>query len=72
MKEQFCNYDISLRLKNLGFDEPCLAWNNLNTLSGFGYWKQEKNIWRNSELHTGYITAPPLFQQAIDWFQGKT
>ena len=23
MKKQFCNYDISLKLKNLGFDEPC-------------------------------------------------
>ena len=43
MREQFCNYDISLRLKNLGFDEPCLAWHNLNSLSGLGYWKQEKN-----------------------------
>ena len=70
MKEQFCNYDISLRLKNLGFDEPCLAWHNLNALGKFGYWKQEKNIWKNSELHTGYITAP-LFQQTIDWLRGE-
>lgn len=70
MREQFCNYDISLKLKNLGFDESCLAWHNLNALSGFGYWKQEKNIWRNSELHTGYITAP-LFQQATEWLREK-
>jgi hypothetical protein len=70
MKKQFCNYDISLKLKNLGFDEPCLAWYNLNTLCKLGYWKQEKNIWKNSELNTRYITAP-LFQQVIDWFREK-
>jgi hypothetical protein len=26
MKNQFCNYEISLNLKELGFDEPCFAY----------------------------------------------
>ena len=32
MKEQFCNYEISLKLKELGFDEEC-----------FGYYTSMKN-----------------------------
>lgn len=31
MKEQFCDYNISLRLKELGFDEPCLAYYTTGT-----------------------------------------
>ena len=26
MREQFCSYEIALKLKELGFDEPCIAY----------------------------------------------
>ena len=26
MNEQFCSYEIAVKLKELGFDEPCLAY----------------------------------------------
>ena len=26
MKEQFVTYEIALKLKELGFDEPCIAY----------------------------------------------
>ena len=62
IQSQFCSYEIALKLKELGFDEECIGWYNLNILCKFGYWKQDKNIFCNSELHTGYIAAP-LWQQ---------
>ena len=68
MKEQFCTFDIALKLKELGFDEKC-----------FGYFK-EGDITGNHELtysvgihnrvtqkfNSGTIAAP-LWQQVVDW-----
>ena len=73
MKEQFCTYEISLKLKELGFDEEC-----------FGYWRNEDFTF---PLTIGKITTKfdfddninyhnfkclaPLWQQCIDWFREK-
>ena len=70
MKSQFVPYEIALALKELGFDEPCIAWYNPKILAKFGYWHQEKNIWRNTECYANYITAP-LYQQVEQWFREK-
>ena len=75
MKGQFVPYEIALKLKEKGFDEPC-----------FGYYTQYTGIEENhlsyvsnriSENHNSNITTPhwyvgvdvtaPLWQQVIDW-----
>lgn len=67
LPSQFCSYEIALKLKKLGFNEPCLT-----------YWKSEKqlhtdlsiNNWTNNEKKCIIVTAP-LWQQAIDHIREK-
>lgn len=81
MKEQFVTYEIAKELKELGFDEICIACyiTNGNEIK-IKYEKpdyllsQEKAAyifdyeWHGTEYNT--ILAP-LWQQAIDWFREK-
>ena len=64
MKEEFVTYEIALKLKELGFDEPC-----------FGYFpplKKEITVWYNPEItNSGEFILAPLWQQVIDWFREK-
>lgn len=69
IRKQFATYEIALKLKELGFDEVCLAVyfkNKFQLVKGF-------NI-NNVDLHVanefGGILAP-LWQQVIDWFREK-
>lgn len=68
MKKQFCSHKISSDLRELGFDEECLA-----------YWKKNEIILYSSKSEItqkvifdnyGGIKAP-LYQQVIDWFREK-
>jgi len=71
MEKEFVPYELALRLKELGFNEPC-----------FGRWwfradmhklnEEELEILRSNyfELPEHYILAP-LFQQAFRWFREK-
>jgi hypothetical protein len=69
IRNQFCSYEIALKLKELGFDEPC-----------FGCW--ENNIEFHIPFVVGYdLIAPdnfnskdncvsaPLWQQCVEWFR---
>lgn len=71
MKEQFVTYEIALKLKELGFNEECLA-----AFSDDEY----HDLLHLCENQTGgnftiesfkYGTRAPLWQQAIDWFRVK-
>ncbi len=70
MKEQFCDYETSKMLKELGFDEPCLAqWNILKDekfLSAF----HEGNFRYYENSFKANLTAP-LWQQAKAWIWDK-
>ena len=77
IQNQFCNYKIALKLKELGFNEECISWyfndkiNNsihiCDILALNKYYKQED--FKNT-TNTEYILAP-LWQQVIDWFREK-
>ena len=66
MKEQFVSYEIALKLKELGFDECCLAVyfkDKFQLIKGF-------NI-NNVDLHVANemdAILAPLWSQVIDWF----
>lgn len=69
MKKEFVPYELAVKLKELGFDEICIASYfipNLHSLKFPNYWKQ------NSTLSMGEdgCTAP-LYQQAFRWFREK-
>ncbi len=59
MEKEFVTYEIALKLKELGFDETCLA-NYLSTK------KLDISLWRH-----GFDIPAPLYQQAFRWFREK-
>ena len=67
MEKEFIPYEQALALKELGFDEQCLALYDLDgkiTIE-FVNWKNAKNRKSN------YLIATPLYQQSFRWFREK-
>ena len=66
IEKEFVPYAESLALKELGFDEPCLAYyypiDNIN----FGL-----RTYINIKHQDRYFTNTPLYQQAFRWFREK-
>lgn len=73
MEKEFVTYEIALKLKELGFDEPCIA-----------YWKNNKE-WHHpilcsefkldnsrtdfyNQCNNNEEISAPLYQQVIEWF----
>lgn len=67
MKEQFVTFDIALKLKELGFNKPCM---------GLYYIKDKEFVKTNYSSSNNIITNDiivdaPLWQQAIEWIREK-
>jgi hypothetical protein len=81
MKEQFVTYEIAKRLKELGFNEPCLATYNERrdevefqmftsyNMAGQNNAQPPKGF-LNSVVHKKIICAP-LWQQVEEWLREK-
>jgi len=64
MTKEFTPYDRALKLKQLGFDEECIAYYDLrNNLEFYG----GDNL---KDTHCVQLNTP-LFQQAFRWFREK-
>ena len=62
MEEQFVPYELALKLKELGFEEECLAsYNHVGKKLNIGEFVS----------HGKYSILAPLWQQAIDFFREK-
>ncbi len=81
MEKEFVPYELALRMKKLGFDEPCLAVFEIivvgDTKPKFRYNWTGEDKWFNhnknkSEYkdHDWYWSAP-TFSQAFRWFREK-
>ncbi len=80
MIQEFVNYDIALKLKDIGFDEDCLAGYQ-PTRSGdiklFFKSTKQSGISTNPPCYGKYchqnkhIVKAPLYQQVFGWFRGK-
>jgi len=75
MKKEFLSYDLALKLKDLGFDEPCFAFYGL---SRDNYKTIRLSIFQNlktdylPDIHHLDVTCDaPLWQQTFDWFREK-
>ncbi len=64
MKKEFVTYEIGLELKNLGFDEPCLAGYSTST---------EKLEYYSRPLVTkdSFTVDAPTYSQAFSFFREK-
>ena len=67
MKNEFLPYDRALKLKQLGFDEPCFA--RFNNDGDLLIAHTEKYIIDNGVDRSEFFTLAPLFQQASRWFR---
>jgi hypothetical protein len=75
-EKEFIPYQQALELKELGFDEPCLAyWYNETPTNSQGqclvYYKKP---WDNQKIIRGIIRDyyyAPTFSQAFRWFREK-
>ena len=74
MEEEYLDYDESLGLQEIGFDEPCFAYYITDEISDKKFFRfrgmEEDFRRRNSSFKTlpGLICAP-LYQQAFKWFR---
>lgn len=64
MNKEFIPYEQALELKQLGFDEPCMAAYVL----GQFYFKGDNHVYGSEDIPN--INAP-LYQQAFRWFREK-
>jgi len=82
MKKEFIPYNLALELKELGFDEPCLAKYSIDivgeTIPHFRYNNRirqaesiDEGIWFNHNLDKEHIWSAPTYQQAFRWFREK-
>jgi hypothetical protein len=62
MEKEFIPYELALRMKQLGFNEPCFGYYNYNGTHFFNY--KPKTDDKN-------LTKAPLYQQAFRWFREK-
>jgi hypothetical protein len=72
MEKEFVSYEIALKLKELGFDEPCFTYyyeltSNLRTRCFLDI----NNAWTYSGNTNFGFTLAPLYQQAFKWLRNK-
>ena len=64
MNKEFIPYEQALKLKELGFDEPC-----------FGLYHNDKTFYptqcKSHDQFHGQVCLAPLYQQAFRWFREK-
>ena len=67
MQKEFVPYELAVKLKELGFDEPCFGWYDGRYIVSIN-----QNYCKNSEewLNTIHCAAP-LYQQAFRWLREK-
>ena len=73
MKKEFVPYELAVKLKTLGFDEPCLGYYTHNEkLCSYG--SNEINIeylfCTHKDIYKTYSLAP-TFSQVFRWFREK-
>jgi len=68
MKKEFVPYELAVKLKELGFDEPCITcYDKLEMVASYG-----KNVFDYKNYNSsGYMVSRPTFSQAFRWFREK-
>lgn len=74
MEKEFVPYDLAIKLKDLGFNEPCFGYYDLDGLQiNTNHWYPEN---KNSSFPLPNTTnnpkiSAPTFSQAFRWFREK-
>ena len=67
-EKEFLPYELAVKLKELGFDEPCLTcYDKLEMIAS-----HSKNVFDYKNYNTsGYMVSRPTFSQAFRWLREK-
>jgi hypothetical protein len=65
-QQEFIPYEQALELKQLGFDEPCLAFYNGKFLDSTDY-----DFDNGTSKDIGLCIVAPLYKQAFRWFRER-
>jgi GT2 family glycosyltransferase len=68
MDKEFVTYEVALALKELGFDEPCLAYYDDVELQT-PHLSVGRGVKTLSDMQEGYYKLGPLYQQVFRWFR---
>ena len=68
MKKAFLPYELAVKLKELGFDEPCFGFYDESLY--FPNNENQYGTFCNQKLDASSCSAP-LYQQAFRWFREK-
>jgi hypothetical protein len=61
MKQEFLPYELALKLKEFGFNQPCSKWySSMGRMLDSG---------KSNQPTLDYSCSAPLFQQAFRWFR---
>ena len=75
IKKEFVPYELALRLKELGYDEPCMGsyynYSEENFKEDKFDYRGELNIEYSIYNENTYYILAPLFQQSFRWFREK-
>ena len=68
MEKEFVPYELAVKLKQIGFNEPCLTcYDKLEMIASHG-----KHVFDYKNYNTsGYMVSRPTFSQAFRWFREK-
>ena len=72
MNKEFIPYELAVKLKALGFDEPCLfAFDNCSTPMRCTDLRTNEQKFDGVNYNSSTYTSQPTFQQAFRWFREK-
>lgn len=72
MKKEFVPYELAVKLKAIGFDEPCLfAFDNCSTPMRCSNLRTNEQKFNGVNYNSSTYTSQPTFSQAFRWFRGK-
>ena len=68
MNKEFAPYQPSLDMKELGFDEPCLA---VHYEHKWSLYSKSRGIRNSNKISQQWLCTAPTFSQAFRWFREK-
>ena len=72
MNKEFVPYELAVKLKELGFDEPCLfAFDNCSTPMRCSDLRTNEQKFNGVNYNSSTYTSQPTFSQAFRWFMEK-
>jgi len=72
MNKEFVPYELAVKLKELGFNEPCFfAFDNCSTPMRCSDLRTNEQKFNGVNYNSSSYTSQPTFSQAFRWFREK-